>query len=159
MQPLQGKNRFLLALQPQGGASLTLGYYMQPPRGKNPNHRYSFAGRPFSELCRFAACGRKISSGIMHQLLRYASMRSDFCPKNFRCTPGGAKTIRFPNRTCKRYIFQRDRFWQFQGHAIQHTRSRDRMQKHYGQNLLKMPLISLLRRKTSCQVSIKLPSK
>jgi hypothetical protein len=44
MQPLQGKNWFLLASQPQGGASLTLGYYMQPPRGKNPNHGYSFAG-------------------------------------------------------------------------------------------------------------------
>ena len=37
MQPLQGKSWFLLALQPQGGAPLTLGYYMQPPRGKNPN--------------------------------------------------------------------------------------------------------------------------
>ena len=46
MQPLQGKNWFLLASQPQGGAPLTLGYHMQPPRGKNPNHRYSFAGRP-----------------------------------------------------------------------------------------------------------------
>ena len=46
MQPLQGKNWFLLASQPQGGAPLTLGYYMQPPRGKNPNHGYSFAGRP-----------------------------------------------------------------------------------------------------------------
>ena len=30
MQPLQGKNWFLLASQPQGGAPLTLGYYMQP---------------------------------------------------------------------------------------------------------------------------------
>ncbi len=26
----QGKNWFLLASQPQGGAPLTLGYYMQP---------------------------------------------------------------------------------------------------------------------------------
>jgi hypothetical protein len=31
--------------------------------------------------------------------------------------------------------------------------------KHYGQNFLKMPLTSLLRRKMSCQVSIELPSK
>ena len=46
MQPLQGKSWFLLATQPQGGAPLTLGYPMQPPRGKNLNHRYSFAGRP-----------------------------------------------------------------------------------------------------------------
>ncbi len=47
MQPLQGKNWFLLASsQPQGGAPLTLGYYMQPLWSKNPNRRYSFAGRP-----------------------------------------------------------------------------------------------------------------
>ena len=43
MQPLQGKSWFLLAAQPQGGAPVTLGYYMQP-RGKNPNRGYSFAG-------------------------------------------------------------------------------------------------------------------
>ena len=30
MQPLQGKNWFLLASQPRGGAPLTMGYYMQP---------------------------------------------------------------------------------------------------------------------------------
>ncbi len=30
MQPLQGKNWFLLASQPQGGASLTLGYLCSP---------------------------------------------------------------------------------------------------------------------------------
>ena len=30
MQPLQGKNWFFLAAQPQGGAPLTPGYYMQP---------------------------------------------------------------------------------------------------------------------------------
>src|SRR5208337_5273871 len=47
-----GKNWFLLASQPQGGAPLTLGYYMQPPRGKNPNHRYSFAGRPDNSAAR-----------------------------------------------------------------------------------------------------------
>jgi hypothetical protein len=46
MQPLQGKNRFLLASQPEGGAPLTLGYYMQPLWGKNPNHGYAFAGSP-----------------------------------------------------------------------------------------------------------------
>ncbi len=46
MQPLQGKNWFLLASQPQGGAPLTLGYYMQPPRGKNPNHRCSLPEDP-----------------------------------------------------------------------------------------------------------------
>ena len=34
MQPLQGKNSFLLASQPQGGAPLTLGYYMQPLSGQ-----------------------------------------------------------------------------------------------------------------------------
>jgi hypothetical protein len=39
MQPLQGKNWFLLASQPQGGAPLTPGYYMQPPRGKNPDQQ------------------------------------------------------------------------------------------------------------------------
>ncbi len=35
MQPLQGKNWFLLASQPQGGAPLTLGYYMQPSGQKS----------------------------------------------------------------------------------------------------------------------------
>ena len=33
----QGKNSFLLASQPRGGAPLTLGYYMQPLVGRNPN--------------------------------------------------------------------------------------------------------------------------
>jgi hypothetical protein len=36
MQPLQGKNWFLLASQPRGGAPLTLGYYMQPLSGQKP---------------------------------------------------------------------------------------------------------------------------
>ena len=38
MQPLQGKNWFLLASQPRGGAPLTLGYYMQP-LGQKPEPR------------------------------------------------------------------------------------------------------------------------
>ena len=45
MQPLQGKNWFLLASL-QGGAPLARGYYMQPRGAKKNKPRCSFAGRP-----------------------------------------------------------------------------------------------------------------
>jgi hypothetical protein len=39
MQPLQGKNWFLLASQPQGGAPLTLGYFYAAPSGQKSEPR------------------------------------------------------------------------------------------------------------------------